>query len=81
MSSGHPSTKRPFNLTLNEATVEQARRYTRNLSATVEGLLAEFAAREAQAHEDKLRLYGQVSEAWNAFDERHGTLGAEHSPL
>ena len=45
------ATKRPVNLTLSESTVEQARRYTNNLSATVDGLLAEFIAREARARE------------------------------
>ncbi|MCV2216669.1 type II toxin-antitoxin system CcdA family antitoxin [Thauera sp. Sel9] len=75
------ATKRPVNLTLSESTVEQARRYTNNLSATVDGLLAEFIAREAQAREEKRQLYTKVSEAWNRFDERYGTFGSEHSPL
>ena len=73
--------KRPFNLTLNESTVEEARRYTKNLSATVDVLLSEFVAREEQAREEKLRLYAKVSEAWNEFDEIHGKFGADHSPL
>jgi antitoxin CcdA len=75
------ATKRPVNLTLSESTVEQARRYTNNLSATVDGLLAEFIAREARAREEKRQLYAKVSEAWNRFDERYGTFGSEHSPL
>ncbi|WP_068638280.1 type II toxin-antitoxin system CcdA family antitoxin [Thauera butanivorans] len=75
------ATKRPVNLTLSESTVEQARRYTNNLSATVDGLLAEFIAREAQAREEKRQLYAKVSEAWNRFDDRYGTFGSEHSPL
>lgn len=75
------ATKRPVNLTLSENTVEQARRYTNNLSATVDGLLTEFIAREGQAREEKRQLYAKVSEAWNQFDERYGTFGADHSPL
>ena len=71
------ATKRPVNLTLSESTVEQARRYTNNLSATVDGLLAEFIAREARAREEKRQLYAKVSEAWNRFDERYGTFGSE----
>lgn len=79
-SNAQPS-KRPVNLTLNENNVEEARRYTKNLSATVDGLLAEFVAREVQAREEKLQLYAKVSEAWNKFDELYGTFGSEHSPL
>lgn len=80
MLGNHPA-KRPFNLTLNEATVEQARRYTNNLSATVDGLLSEFVAKEVQAREEQLELYAKVSDAWNKFDELYGTFGSEHSPL
>jgi antitoxin CcdA len=80
MLGNHPA-KRPFNLTLNEATVEQARRYTNNLSATVDGLLSEFVAKEVQAREEQLKLYAKVSDAWNKFDELYGTFGSEHSPL
>jgi post-segregation antitoxin (ccd killing protein) len=43
----HLSTrKRPVNLTLNEVLVERARRYTDNLSATLESLLTEYVARQ-----------------------------------
>ena len=78
---GNHQVKRPFNLTLNENTVEQARRYTNNLSATVDGLLSEFIAKKAQAREDKLQLYAKISDAWNRFDELYGTFGSEYSPL
>jgi antitoxin CcdA len=81
IGSSAQATKRPFNLTLNENKVEEARRYTKNLSATVDGLLTEFIAREVQAREEKLQLYAKVSEAWNKFDELHGAFGSEHSPL
>lgn len=79
--SNPQTTKRPVNLTLNENNVEEARRYTKNLSATVDGLLAEFIARESRAREEKLQLYAKVSEAWNKFDELHGVFGSEYSPL
>ena len=45
--------KRPVNLLLNEGTVQQARRFTRNLSSTVDTLLAEFVAREQQLRQNK----------------------------
>ena len=73
--------KRPFNLTLNEGTVEQCRRYTDNLSGTVDALLVEFLAKERQADEEKRELYAKVSEAWNILDEKYGSYGSEFSPL
>ena len=45
LTQGRP-VKLPVNLLLNEATVRQAGAFTRNLSSTVDGLLAEFVARE-----------------------------------
>ncbi len=37
--------KRPFNLLLDETTVQQARVFTASLSSTVDGLLADYVAR------------------------------------
>lgn len=79
--SPHSTQKRPFNLTLNEANVEQARHFTANLSATVDSLLAEFVTREAAARTEKQQLYAQVAEAWNAFEAEHGSFADEHSTL
>ena len=53
MPSIAPVRKRPVNLTLNEALVDQARAYTSNLSATMESLLADFVAQQQQAAEDQ----------------------------
>jgi antitoxin CcdA len=73
--------KRRVNLTLTERNVEQARQYTPNLSATVDALLAEFVAREMLARQEKRALYALVSEAWNQFEEFHGSFADEHSTL
>ena len=80
-ASSSPVQKRPVNLTLNERNVEQARRYTNNLSATVDELLAEFVAREALARQEKCKLYAKVAEAWNKFEDLHGSFADEHSTL
>jgi post-segregation antitoxin (ccd killing protein) len=80
-STIHSAQKRPFNLTLNEANVEQARHFTANLSATVDKLLADYVAREAAADTEKQRLYARVAEAWNAFEAEHGSFADEHSTL
>src|SRR5574343_1332026 len=73
--------KRPVNLLLNEATVQQARVYTQNLSSTVDALLAEFVARERQLRQDQQQPYAQVAGAWNRFEEAHGSFADEHSTL
>ena len=44
--------KRPVNLTLSEDVVASAKRYSNNLSATVETLLTEYTQRQQQADED-----------------------------
>lgn len=46
MNHDRTATKRPINVTLNEALVRQARGFTRNLGGTIEVLLQEFVARE-----------------------------------
>jgi len=76
-----PPAKRPVNLLLNEATVQQARVFTQNLSSTVDGLLAEFVARERQARQDQQQRYAEVSGAWNRFEEANGSFADEHSTL
>lgn len=73
--------KRPVNLLLNETTVQQARLYTGNLSATVDSLLAEFVARERQLRQDQQQHYAEVAGAWNRFEEAHGSLADDHSTL
>ena len=80
-STTQTATKRPFNLTLNAVTVEQARAYTTNLSATVDRLLEEFVTSETRARAAQRALHGRVCEAWNRVEERHGAYGDEYSPL
>ena len=40
--------KRPVNLTLNADLIKEAKAYSSNLSATVEGLLADYVQRQQQ---------------------------------
>ena len=47
--------KKPVNMTLSEDLVREARRFTNNLSETVEALLAEHVAAESGKREDKER--------------------------
>jgi len=73
--------KRPFNLTLSEHNVAQARNFTTNLSATVDVLLAEYVQRESFVRQEKRQLYAKVAEAWNDFGSIHGSFTDEHSTL
>ncbi len=73
--------KRPFNLLLNEATVQQARVFTPNLSSTVEALLAEYVAREQAALSAHQRLGDAVADTWNAFHAAQGSIADEYSTL
>lgn len=79
--SGHQGQKRPFNLTLTETTVEQARHFTGNLSATVDGLLSDFVTREKAAQVDRQKLRNEVCDALNRFNAVHGSFADEHSTL
>ncbi len=76
-----PVRKRPVNLTLNEELVSQARGLTTNLSAVVEQLLADYVVKQHNAREEKARLAGEASKAWNAFNEKYGSFADEHSTL
>lgn len=73
--------KRPINLLLSELNIERARQFTGNLSATVDGLLADFVARETAAQKAKQQLRDDVCEALNRFNATHGSFADEHSTL
>jgi len=81
MSTTVPVRKRPVNLTLNEALVEQARAYTSNLSATMENLLADFVAQQQQASRSRQQLADACAADWNALHDRQGSFADEHSTL
>jgi antitoxin CcdA len=75
------SAKRPVKLLLSDGNLVQARLYAANLSVAVDGLLAEFVARERQVRQDQQQHYAEVSGAWNRFEEAHGSLAEEYSTL
>lgn len=81
MPSTAPVRKRPVNLTLNEALVEQARAYTSNLSATMETLLADFVAQQQQAARSQQQRADACAADWNALHDRLGSFADEHSTL
>jgi len=75
------SRKRPVNLTLNEALVAQAKTYTNNLSATMEGLLAQYIAAQQKASANRREMADASSEEWNAFASDHGSFAEEYRTL
>ena len=76
-----PPRKRPVNLTLNEGLVEQARSYTDNLSATIDGLLAEYVQRQRLVDLDRQKAAMACAMQWNAVNASVGSFADEHSTL
>jgi antitoxin CcdA len=73
--------KCPANLLLNEAIVRQARVFTRNLSSTVDVLLADYVARQQAEQPVRQQLGDAVAETWNAFHAAQGSFADEYSTL
>ena len=73
--------KRPVNLSLNEGLVDQARRYTGNLSETVEALLADFVLAQQQARQAQAEQAARAVGAWNALAEAAGSYADAHTTL
>ena len=81
MSYDRTASKRAINVTLNDDLVRQARRYTRNLSGTLEDLLGDFITRERARRRDEDAVLDRVIGALNAFHAEHGLLSDEFSGL
>ncbi len=79
--SAQAGRKRPVNLTLSEALVDEARSYTPNLSATIESLLTEFVANQQSAERERQRAADACADGWNAVHASVGSFADEHSTL
>lgn len=73
--------KRPFNLFLNEALVQESRGYCGNLSAKVEELLQSYVDSERQARERHRQQAQQAVAGWNALHDAAGSYADGHSTL
>lgn len=73
--------RRAVNLSLNGDLLARARKLTRNLSATVEDLLAGYVRQEQARQRAEDERLDQVVSDLNAFHERHGFLSDEFSSL
>ena len=73
--------KRPVNLTLNADLIKEAKAYSSNLSATVEGLLADYVQRQQQMYVERTRLADACCRDWNALHAAAGSFADEHTTL
>lgn len=73
--------KRPVNLTLSEALVEEAKSVTNNLSGVVESLLTDFVFKERERRSGIVEEARATAALWNDFAERNGSFADDHSTL
>jgi post-segregation antitoxin (ccd killing protein) len=65
--------KKPVNMTMSEDLVRETRRLTKNLSETVETLLAAHVAAELHKREDKEHRIDETIRALNEHEAKYGT--------
>ena len=75
------SRKRAVNLTLNADVVDQARRMSHNLSATVESLLVAYIDQQQREHQSRRQLACQLALAWNDVNAVVGSFADEYATL
>ena len=76
-----PVRKRPINLSLSEPLIDEARRYSNNLSATVDALLADYVAQQRQTATGHRQWASACAAGWNAVHDSIGSFADEHSTL
>ena len=81
MGYDRSASKRPFNVSLNDDLVRQARLCTRNLSCTIEELLGDFVEREHARRRDEDVAVDRVMDGFGVFHREHGLLSDEFSSL
>jgi post-segregation antitoxin (ccd killing protein) len=81
MSSLESSSKKPVNLSISEALVQESRAYCGNLSAKVEELLQSYVATERMARQSQRQQAQQLVADWNALHDATGSYADGHSTL
>lgn len=74
-------TRRSVSLSIDEDVLSQAEALTRNLSGTVEELLAGYVQREQDRRQAEDERLDAVISALNAFHDRHGFMSDEFCNL
>ena len=75
------TTKKPVNLSLNEALVQESRLYCGNLSAKVEEMLQTYVVEQRLAHQAHRQKAQQAVVSWNALLDAAGSYADGHSTL
>jgi len=73
--------KKPVNMTLSEDLVREVRQLTRNLSETVETLLADYVEAERRKRADREQRIDESIRLIQAHQEEFGLWGEEFSSL
>lgn len=81
MPSLETAAKKPVNLSLNEALVQESRAYCGNLSAKVEEMLQAYVVSERQARQQHRQQAQQAVAGWNALHDAVGSYADGHSTL
>lgn len=81
MSTIETTTKKPVNLSLNEALVQESRAYCGNLSAKVEEMLQAYVVSERHSRQQHLEQAQQAVAGWNALHDAAGSYADAHSTL
>ncbi len=81
MTTLESSTKKPVNLSLNEALVRESRAYCGNLSAKVEELLQTYVDAQRQARSQHQQQAQAAVAQWNALHDAAGSFADAHSTL
>jgi antitoxin CcdA len=82
--AGYPAIgarKRPVNLSLNEVLVNEAKQFTDNLSATIEGLMAQFVQTKQSELSSRQSAANNLADGWNSVLAKQGSFADEHSTL
>lgn len=75
------SPKRPVNLSLSDALVNEAKLFTDNLSGTIEALMAQFVQTKLQEQVSRQEAVDRLCHGWNEYAAKHGSFADEYCSL
>ena len=81
VSTFESTAKKPVNLSLSEALVQESRAYCGNLSAKVEEMLQAYVVAERQSRQQHRELAQRAVTDWNAMHDAAGSYADGHSTL
>ena len=81
VSTFETTAKKPVNLSLSEALVQESRAYCGNLSAKVEEMLQAYVASERLSRQQHREQAQRSVTDWNALHDASGSYADGHSTL